>query len=108
MRPRIDVIQTDIPQSYGIGQAARMLKMIEKHGWSPASVLPHGGNQMSLNQAIGLGLGMCEAYPGAFGAFAGYADDLKVIDGWMAAGDWPGMGFERQSALFALMEPVAA
>jgi len=108
MRPALDIVQTDIPQSYGIAAAARNLGMLAEHGWKPASVLPHGGNQMSLNQAIGLGLGMCEAYPGAFGVFAGYCDDLVVEDGWLKAGDWAGMGFERQSALIPLMHDIAA
>lgn len=107
MRPGIDIIQTDVPQSYGIGTAARVLEMLEAHGWSAASVLPHGGNQMSLNQSAGFGYGMCEAYPDAFGVFSGYADDLKVDNGFITAGDWPGLGFERQAELIALLRDVA-
>jgi L-alanine-DL-glutamate epimerase-like enolase superfamily enzyme len=103
MRAGRDIIQIDIPQSYGIGTAARVLEILGEHGWSASSVLPHGGNMMSLNQAAGLGLGMCEAYPDAFGAFSGYADDLKVEDGYITLGDWLGMGFERQKELFAVM-----
>ena len=80
--------------------------MLEENGWSAKSLLPHGGNQMSLNQAAGFGLGMCEAYLNVFGDFAGYCDDLKVDDGWMTLGDWPGMGFERQARLIALMRGV--
>lgn len=108
MRPGIDIIQSDVPQSYGIGTAARVLDMLEAHGWSASSVLPHGGNQMSLNQSAGFGYGMCEAYPDAFGVFSGYADDLKVEDGFITAGDWPGLGFERQADLIALFRDVAA
>ena len=108
MRPDRDVIQIDIPQCYGIGTAARVLAMLKEHGWSAASVLPHGGNMMSLNQAAGLGLGMCEAYPDAFGVFSGYGDDLRVEDGFIAMGDWAGMGFERQNELYALMRKIAA
>jgi L-alanine-DL-glutamate epimerase-like enolase superfamily enzyme len=103
MRPNKDVLQIDIPQSYGIGTAARVLTMLREHGWSEKSVLPHGGNQMSLNQSAGFGLGMCESYPDAFGVFSGYADDIRIEDGWLTLGDWPGMGFERQADLFALM-----
>jgi hypothetical protein len=75
-------------------------------GWAARDVLPHGGNMMSLNCAVGLGLGMCEAYPDAFGVFSGYADDLKVSDGVIQAGDWTGFGFERQRDLHALMAKV--
>lgn len=107
MRPGLDIIQTDTPQSYGIGTLARMLGALEPLGWSARDVLPHGGNMMSLNFAAGLGLGMCEAYPDAFGVFSGYADDLKVREGVIRAGDWTGFGFERQRDLYALMSKVA-
>ena len=107
MRAGTDVIQIDIPQSYGIGTAAHVLRELAQHGWKPRDVLPHGGNQMSLNQAIGFGFGMCESYPDAFGAFSGYADELQVEDGYITAGDWAGMGFEHQNKLFALMRDMA-
>lgn len=108
MRPERDIIQIDIPQSYGIGTAARVLSMLRTYGWSESSVLPHGGNMMSLNHSAGFGLGMCEAYPDAFGAFSGYADDLTVEDGYITLGDWPGTGFERQNELYAMMRGLAA
>jgi L-alanine-DL-glutamate epimerase-like enolase superfamily enzyme len=107
MRPGIDIIQTDTPQSYGLGTLARMLAALAPMGWTARDVLPHGGNMMSLNFAVGLGLGMCEAYPDAFGVFSGYADDLEVRDGYIRAGDWDGFGFERQRELHALMAKVA-
>ena len=103
MRPGIDIIQTDTPQSYGIGTLARMLSTLAPMGWTPRDVLPHGGNQMSLNFAAGFGLGMCEAYPDAFGVFSGYADELKLKDGVLRVGDWTGFGFEHQRDLHALM-----
>ena len=103
MRPGLDIIQTDTPQSYGIGTLARMLAAITPMGWRPRDVLPHGGNQMSLNIAAGMGLGMCEAYPDAFGVFSGYADELEVQDGILRVGDWVGFGFERQRRLYAMM-----
>ena len=106
MRPGIDIIQTDTPQSYGIGTLARMLATLAPMGWRPSAVLPHGGNQMSLNIAAGFGLGMCEAYPDAFGVFSGYADELKLNEGVLRIGDWEGFGFEHQTQLFALMRGV--
>lgn len=107
MRPGRDIIQADTPQSYGIGTLARMLAALGPLGWTARDVLPHGGNMMSLNFAAGLGLGMCEAYPDAFGVFSGYADDLKVNDGIIRVGDWTGFGFERQRDLYAMMSKVA-
>ena len=103
MRPGLDIIQTDTPQSYGIGTLARMLDAIAPLGWASRDVLPHGGNQMSLNIAAGFGLGMCEAYPDAFGVFSGYADELKLTEGVLRVGDWEGFGFEHQKQLTALM-----
>ena len=107
MRPGLDIIQCDTPQSYGIGTLARLLSVLAPMGWSAKDVLPHGGNMMSLNFAAGFGLGMCEAYPDAFGVFSGYADDLKLREGVLRVGDWEGFGFERQKDLSALMRKLA-
>ena len=63
---------------------------------------------MSFAVAAGLGLGGCEAYPGVFGAFGGYADGMVVSDGTLNLPDTPGVGFERQPALFPLMQELAA
>jgi L-alanine-DL-glutamate epimerase-like enolase superfamily enzyme len=107
MRADRDIIQIDVPQSYGIAQFARTLAMLKERGWSPASVFPHGGNQMTLHIVGGFGLGGCEAYPGVFGMFAGFADDAKVEDGWLKLPDRPGIGFEAQNALYAVMREIA-
>lgn len=106
LRADRDVIQTDVPQSYGIAQFACTLAMLEAHGWNRKSVYPHGGNQMTLAIVGGFGLGGCEAYPGVFGIFAGFADDAKVEDGWLRLSDRPGIGFEAQNALYAVMKEL--
>lgn len=105
---RNDVIQVDPPQAYGIVQYARTVAMLEKHGWPRSGLFPHGGNQMSLAIAGGFGLGGAESYPGVFGAFAGYADDHKVENGYLKLSDRPGIGFEGQSALYAIMKELVA
>lgn len=107
LRADRDILQTDVPQSYGIVQFSRTLKTLERHGWSRRSVFPHGGNQMTLHIVGGFGLGGCEAYPDVFGAFAGFADDAKVDNGWMKLPDRPGIGFEAQNELHALMKQLA-
>ena len=106
LRSDRDIIQTDVPQSYGIAQFARTLDMLRENGWSPQSVFPHGGNQMTLHIVGGFGLGGCEAYPGVFGLFAGFADDATVEDGYLRLPDRPGIGFEAQNALYAKMREL--
>ena len=107
LRPERDILQIDVPQSYGIVQFSRTLAMLERHGWRRESVFPHGGNQMTLHIVGGFGLGGCEAYPDVFGAFAGFADDARVDDGWLALPQRPGIGFEAQNELYALMKALA-
>jgi D(-)-tartrate dehydratase len=102
-----DFIQVDPPQAYGITQYGETVAMLEGRGWSRGSLFPHGGNQMSLAIAAGFGLGGAESYPGVFGAFGGFADDATVEDGFLPLSDRPGIGFEGQAALYALMRPLA-
>ena len=105
---RNDVIQVDPPQSYGIVQYARIIDMLARHGWPRRALFPHGGNQTSLAMAAGFGLGGAESYPGVFGAFGGFADDARLDGGYLTLSDRPGIGFEGQSALYALMRELAA
>ena len=41
-----------------------------------------------------------------FGVFAGFADDAKVENGWLKLPDRPGIGFEAQNALYAVMREL--
>jgi L-alanine-DL-glutamate epimerase-like enolase superfamily enzyme len=107
LRPDRDILQIDVPQSYGITQFSRTLSMLDRHDWGRSSIFPHGGNQMTLHIVGGFGLGGCEAYPDVFGPFAGFADDAKVDDGWLKLPERPGIGFEAQNALYALMKAIA-
>ena len=105
---RGDVIQIDPPQAYGIVQYSRTLDMLERHHWPRSGLFPHGGNQMSLHIAGGFGLGGAESYPGVFGAFAGFADDAQLENGFLKLPDRPGIGFEGQAALYRIMRDLAA
>jgi L-alanine-DL-glutamate epimerase-like enolase superfamily enzyme len=107
LRAGRDFIQVDPPQAYGIAQYGETVAMLEGMGWSRGSLFPHGGNQMSLAIAAGFGLGGAESYPGVFGAFGGFADDATVEDGFLSLSDRPGIGFEGQAKLYALMRPLA-
>ena len=106
LRADRDIVQIDVPQSYGIVQFSKSLEVMRERGWGRHSVFPHGGNQMTLAIVAGFGLGGCEAYPGVFGAFAGFADDALVEDGMIHLSDRPGIGFEGQKNLFALMQTI--
>ena len=108
MRPDRDVLQFDCALSYGLVEYLRILEMLDEHGWSRRTVVPHGGHQISLNMAAGLGLGGNESYPGIFQPFGGFADTIPVEDGYVALPDAPGIGFELKGPLYAVMRELAA
>ena len=82
--------------------------MLEAHGWSRRSCVPHGGHQFALNMAAGLGLGGNESYPGVFQPFGGFADGIPVVDGYVTLPETPGIGFEEKANLYAVMQDLAA
>ena len=105
-RENLDIIQIDVPQSYGISYFNEVLKELKEVDWDVSSIMPHGGNQMSLHIACGFGLSMCEAYPNVFGVFSGYDDSYKLNDGYLQLNDNPGIGFEGQNELFNLFKNI--
>ena len=107
MRPDRDVLQFDCALSYGLVEYLRTLDMLDQHGWSRRAVIPHGGHQMSLNMAAGLGLGGNESYPGVFQPFGGFADAVAVEDSFVGLPQTPGIGFEEKANLWAVMAPLA-
>ncbi|WP_026702277.1 mandelate racemase/muconate lactonizing enzyme family protein [Salibacterium aidingense] len=107
MRPEKDYLQFDCALSYGLVEYRRILAMLEEHGWSSRNCIPHGGHQMSLNIAAGLGLGGNESYPGVFEPFGGFADNYPVENGYVALPDVPGIGFEAKSNLYNLLKSIA-
>jgi L-alanine-DL-glutamate epimerase-like enolase superfamily enzyme len=73
---------------------------------SPRRCIPHGGHQMSLNIAAGLGLGGNESYPDLFQPFGGFPDGVRVENGRVRMHDSPGIGFEEKSDLFRVLRPI--
>ncbi len=108
MRPDRDWLQFDCALSYGLVEYLRTLDMLKEHGWSPKRCIPHGGHQMSLNIAAGLGLGGNESYPDLFQPFGGFPDNAKVENGYVTLSALPGIGFEGKSDLFAVMQALSA
>jgi L-alanine-DL-glutamate epimerase-like enolase superfamily enzyme len=108
MRPDIDWLQFDPALSYGLVEYLRTLDMLRTNGWSPKRCIPHGGHQMSLNIAAGLGLGGNESYPDLFQPYGGFPDGVRVEAGHITMPDLPGIGFEGKSDLYAEMKRLAS
>jgi D(-)-tartrate dehydratase len=107
MRSDRDVLQFDCALSYGLVEYLRILDMLKKSGWSASRCIPHGGHQLSLNIAAGLGLGGNESYPGIFQPFGGFADNTPVENSYIALPDIPGIGFESKKELFRLLKTLS-
>jgi L-alanine-DL-glutamate epimerase-like enolase superfamily enzyme len=107
MRRDRDILQFDCALSYGLVEYLRILDMLAENGWSATRCIPHGGHQMSLNIAAGLGLGGNESYPGIFQPFGGFADGLPVQNSFVALTEIPGIGFEAKSELYKVMKSLA-
>ncbi len=108
MRPDRDFLQFDCALSYGLCEYQRTLAVLETHGWSPRRCIPHGGHQMSLNIAAGLGLGGNESYPDLFQPYGGFPDGVTVEQGHITMPDLPGIGFEGKSDLYKEMRALSA
>jgi L-alanine-DL-glutamate epimerase-like enolase superfamily enzyme len=107
MRPDRDWLQFDCALSYGLCEYLRTLKEVRAAGWSPSRCIPHGGHQMSLNIAAGLGLGGNESYPDLFQPYGGFPDSVRVEAGHITMPDLPGIGFEGKSDLIRVMRQLA-
>ena len=107
MRPDRDWLQFDCALSYGLCEYRRTLAAVEQAGWSRRRLVPHGGHQMSLNIAAGLGLGGNENYPDLFQPYGGFPDGVEVREGHIVMPDLPGIGFEGKAALFDAMRELA-
>src|SRR6202008_2851264 len=100
-------LQFDCALSYGLCEYQRTLGVLQTHGWSASRCIPHGGHQMSLNIAAGLGLGGNESYPDLFQPYGGFPDGVRVENGHITMPDLPGIGFEGKTDLYAEMKRLA-
>ena len=108
MRPDRDWLQFDCALSYGLVEYLRTLEVLKQFGWSPSRCIPHGGHQMSLMIAAGLGLGGNESYPDLFQPYGGFPDGVRVENGHVTMPELPGIGFEGKSDLIRVMRDLSA
>jgi len=108
LRPDRDVLQMDPALSYGLVEYLRTLDMLRASGWSPRQCVPHGGHQLSLGIASGLGLAGSESYPGVFEPFGGFADEYPVQDGYVRLPSSPGIGLEEKAVLYPILRDLIA
>jgi len=101
-----DIIQLDPPLAYGVGEYVRAIDTARRHGFTPKSFYPHGGNLMCLHIVAGLGVAACEAYTGVFGIFGGFGDEVHIAEGCASLPEAPGIGFERQPQLYPVMREL--
>jgi len=106
MRPDQDWLQFDCALSYGLVEYLRILRMLKDYNWSSSRCIPHGGHQMSLNIAAGLGLGGNESYPDLFQPYGGFPDGVSVENGYVTLPRLPGIGFEGKGDLFRALKAV--
>ena len=108
MRPDRDILQFDPALSYGLAEYFRTLDVLAQQGWSRRRCIPHGGHQMALNVAAGLGLGGCESYPDVFAPFNGFADHLPVEESRVRLPEEPGVALETKAELYrTVLAPLA-
>ncbi len=108
MRTDRDFLQFDCALSYGLVEYLRTLTVLKQFGWSPSRCIPHGGHQMSLMIAAGLGLGGNESYPDLFQPYGGFPDGVRVENGHVTMPELVGIGFEGKSDLIKVMRKLAS
>ena len=106
LRPDRDLLQFDIPLSYGLVEYLRILEMLEAHGWSRRQCIPHAGHLLALNAAAGLGLGGHEVAPGRGLPYGGFPDGVEVEDGHVRVPELPGIGFEGKSNFWEVLKAL--
>jgi L-alanine-DL-glutamate epimerase-like enolase superfamily enzyme len=107
MRRDRDWLQFDCALSYGLVEYLRTIEVLRQYDWSPSRCIPHGGHQMSLAIAAGLGLGGNESYPDLFQPYGGFPDGVRVPNGCVTLPDLPGIGFEGKADLINEMRALA-
>ena len=106
MRKDIDWLQFDCALSYGLVEYLKNIDMLKENQWDVSRCIPHGGHQMSLAIAAGLGLGGNESYPDLFQPYGGFPDGVKVENSIVRLPEINGIGFEGKSDLYSVMKKM--
>ena len=106
MRKDKDWLQFDCALSYGLVEYLKIIEMLKKNNWEISRCIPHGGHQMSLAIAAGLGLGGNESYPDLFQPYGGFPDGVKVENSFVNLPEINGIGFEGKSDLYSVMKSM--
>lgn len=103
LRADRDWLQPDPSLCYGLTECLRIIELSRDMGWPRGRTVPHGGHQLGLHMAIGLGLGGTESYPGVFQPYGGFADDVVIDDGMTGPPEALGLGIETRAKMIADM-----
>lgn len=106
--PKKDWIMPDPALAMGLTEGLKIIEAAEKEGWPRRRIVLHGGTQLALSMAAGLQLGGTETYPLMFQPYGGFADDIPVVDGYVALPDAPGLGVELKPRLYEVLKALAA
>jgi D(-)-tartrate dehydratase len=106
LRSDRDVLQFDPALSYGLTEYLQTLDMLESHGWSRRSCIPHGGHQFASHLAGALKLGGNESYPNEFYPAGGFSDGAVITDGYLSLPSVPGIGIEEKAALYRVFRSL--
>jgi hypothetical protein len=99
---KMRLVADGIPHlSYGPTEFIRIVADAESNGWRRDRFAPHGGHQLNLALAAGLGLGGTECYPGIFKPIGGFLDSTPVCAGRVRVLNHPGIGVEEKPDLWA-------
>ena len=104
MRKDRDWLQFDCALSYGLVEYLNIVEMLKDNDWDLSRCIPHGGHQMSLAIASGLGLGGNESYPDLFQPYGGFPDGVEVRNSYVTLPEINGIGFEGKSDLYSIMK----
>jgi L-alanine-DL-glutamate epimerase-like enolase superfamily enzyme len=96
MRPDRDWLQFDCALSTGCANICARSACWRSRLVAVAAAFPHGGHQMSLNIAAGLGLGGNESYPDLFQPYGGFPDGVRVENGHITMPELAGHRLRRQ------------
>lgn len=100
LRNRKDILLFDPVHSYGLPGYLKMIDYFVSKGWPPQAFWPHGGHLYGFHLVAALGLGGAEITPFGFHPFCGLNSGARVENGYIAAPQTPGIGFESHNEIW--------